>query len=212
MTITIKDEQLILAKERAIYLPQQKLLAISDLHLGKTAHFRKAGLQVPSTLAQHDLIRLSSLLEKYTPHTLLINGDMFHHSLNTDVDDFEVWKAQYPNLKFILVKGNHDRLDKFQYQQLGIEVHDPSYRTSNFCFVHDALKCEETDSYPISGHVHPGVNIVGKAKQRLQFPCFFFGKAYAIMPAFSVFTGLYMVKPQANEQVYAITSSKVIRV
>ena len=82
MTITIRDEELILDKERAIYLPQQQLLAISDLHLGKAAHFRKSGLQVPSTLAQGDLKRLSTLIEKYQPLTLLINGDMFHHDLN----------------------------------------------------------------------------------------------------------------------------------
>ena len=212
MTITIKDEELILDKERAIYLPKEKLLAISDLHLGKTAHFRKAGVQVPATLAQGDLIRLGTLLDRYQPVTLLINGDMFHHDLNTDVDNFEQWKKQYANLKFVLVKGNHDRLDILQYQKLGIEIHDPSFCTSKFCFIHDAVKCTETSLYPISGHVHPGVSIIGKAKQRLKFPCFYFGNEYAIMPAFSAFTGLSVVRPKPNEQVFAITPTKVVRV
>ncbi len=212
MKIKIRDEELILAKERAIYLPEQRLLAISDLHLGKSAHFRKAGLQIPSTLAQSDLQRLSALIEKYQPKTLLINGDMFHHEINTDVADFESWKAQYSDLKFVLVKGNHDRLDEKQYQDLGIEIHDPSYCTSNFCFIHDAVKCNEKNLYPISGHIHPGISIIGKAKQRLRFPCFFFGKDYAVLPAFSAFTGLSMVKPQSDEQIYAITPSNVIKV
>ncbi|TKC10013.1 ligase-associated DNA damage response endonuclease PdeM [Pedobacter polaris] len=212
MTITIRDEELILAKERAIYLPQQELLAISDLHLGKAAHFRKAGLQVPSTLAQGDLERLSILLERFQPKTLLINGDMFHHDVNTDVDDFGRWKLQYSNLNFILVKGNHDKLDEKQYQNLGIKIHDPSYCTSSFCFIHDAVKCKEENLYPISGHIHPGVAVFGKAKQSLKFPCFYFGNDYAVMPAFSVFTGLSLVKPKANEQVYAITPTKVVKV
>jgi DNA ligase-associated metallophosphoesterase len=212
MKITIKEEEVILAKERAIYLPKEELLAISDLHLGKSAHFRKAGIQIPSTLAQSDLQRLSGLIEYYQPKTLLINGDMFHHDINADVDDFENWKTQYPKLKFVLVKGNHDRLDEMQYQQLGIEIHDPSYCTSQFCFIHDAIKCTEKNLYPISGHVHPGVSIVGKAKQRLKFPCFYFGNNYAVMPAFSAFTGLYLIKPKQNEQVYAITPGKVIKV
>lgn len=212
MTITIKGEEIILAKEKAIYLPKQQLLAISDLHLGKAAYFRKAGLQVPSTLAQSDLLRLNALIEKYTPQTLLINGDMFHHDLNTDIDDFESWKANHPNLKLVLVKGNHDRLDEPQYQKLGIQIYDPSYSTSNFCFVHDALQCTEENLYPISGHVHPGVTIVGKAKQSLRLPCFFFGHDYAVMPAFSAFTGLSMVYPKINEQVFAITSTKVMKV
>jgi DNA ligase-associated metallophosphoesterase len=212
MTINIREEELILAKERAIYLPNQELLAISDLHLGKTAHFRKAGLQIPSTLAQSDLQRLSLLLEKYQPKTLLINGDMFHHDVNTDVDDFENWKAKYPNLKFVLVKGNHDRLDEKQYHRLGIEIHDPSYCTPKFCFIHDAVKCTEENLYPISGHVHPGISIVGNAKQRLKFPCFYFGKDYAVLPAFSAFTGLFLIRPKVNEQVYAITPSRVVKV
>ena len=212
MTITIKDEELILAKERAIFLPRQKILAISDLHLGKAAHFRKAGLQIPSTLAQSDLNRLSDLLDQYQPQTLLINGDMFHHDLNTDIDDFERWKEQYSNLRFVLMKGNHDKLDEKHYQKLGIEVHEPSYCTTNFCFIHDAIKCDEKELYPISGHIHPGIAIFGGAKQSLKFPCFYFGKAYAIMPAFSAFTGLSLVKPKANEQVYAITPNKVVKV
>jgi uncharacterized protein len=213
MTITIRDEELILAKERAIYLPQQQLLAISDLHIGKSAHFRKSGLQIPSTLAKNDLQRLSLLVDRHLPQTLLINGDMFHHhELNSDVDEFAKWRANYPNLKLLLVKGNHDKLKLQQYEQLGIEIHDPSYSTSSFCFVHDALTCEEEGKYPISGHIHPGVSIIGKAKQRLRFPCFHFGTNYAIMPAFSEFTGLYMVRPKANEQVYAITPSRVMKV
>jgi uncharacterized protein len=212
MTISIKDEELILAKERAIFFPAQQLLAISDLHLGKAAHFRKAGLQIPSTLAQSDLNRLSSLLDFHQPSTLLINGDMFHHELNTDIDDFEQWKQQYNSLKFVLVKGNHDRLNNKNYTDLGIAIHEPSFCTDNFCFIHDALQCNEEHLYPISGHIHPGVTLVGKAKQRLKFPCFYFGKAYAIMPAFSAFTGLSLVKPKNNEQIYAITPTKVLKV
>lgn len=212
MTITIREEELILAKERAIYLPGQQLLAISDLHLGKTAYFRQAGVQVPSTMAQQDLQRLSNLLERYAPQSLLINGDMFHHKLNSDVDTFEQWKAQYPKLKFVLVKGNHDRLDKIHYQKLGIEIKDPSFCTEQFCFIHEALKCNEKDLYPISGHVHPGITVVGKAKQSLKFPCFFFGNDYAIMPAFSAFTGLFMVKPKPGEKIFAITPNNVVKV
>ncbi len=212
MTITFCDEELILAKERALFLSKEKLLIISDLHLGKSAHFRKAGLQIPSTLAKSDLQRLSLIIDRYQPEALLINGDMFHHELNTDVDDFEKWKQKYAELKFILVKGNHDRLANKHYKDLGIEIHEPSYCTEKFCLIHDSAQCKEESLYPISGHVHPGVTIVGKAKQRLNFPCFYFGKEYAILPAFSAFTGLFNIKPKKGEDIYAITPTKVVKV
>ncbi|SFG79563.1 ligase-associated DNA damage response endonuclease PdeM [Pedobacter insulae] len=212
MTITVCDEEFILIKERALFLPEKQLLVISDLHLGKSAHFRRAGLQVPSTVAQSDLQRLSLIIERYAPQTLLINGDMFHHQLNSDVDDFSRWKSYYRNLEFILVKGNHDRLADKHYQDLGIHVYEPSYCTDKLCFIHDSTACKEETLYPISGHIHPGVTIIGKAKQRLRFPCFYFGKEYAILPAFSAFTGLFNIKPNKGEDVYAITPTKVLKV
>ncbi|RDC57779.1 ligase-associated DNA damage response endonuclease PdeM [Pedobacter chinensis] len=212
MTITSHGEELILDKERALYLPQHQLLAISDLHIGKSAHFRKAGVQVPSTIAQNDLQRLSLLIDKYNPKMLLVNGDMFHHGLNTDIDEFYEWRKRYQELNFILVKGNHDRLSKADYNKMSIEIHEPSFCLGPFCFIHDAPQCTEEELYPISGHIHPGVTIVGKAKQRLKFPCFYFGNDYAVLPAFSAFTGLYNIYPKNSERIFAITPKNVVQV
>ncbi|WP_017257008.1 ligase-associated DNA damage response endonuclease PdeM [Pedobacter arcticus] len=212
MTINSHGEELILDQERAIYLPKNKLLAISDLHLGKSAHFRQAGVPVPATVAQQDLSRLDAILQKYKPNTLLINGDMFHHGLNTDIDEFHQWRRKYQQTNFLLVKGNHDRLANADYASMDIEIHEPSFCVGPFCFIHDAPKCTEEELYPISGHIHPGVTIVGRAKQRLKFPCFYFGKDYAVMPAFSVFTGLYNIKPKKEEQAYAVTKESVVKI
>ncbi|PWS28949.1 ligase-associated DNA damage response endonuclease PdeM [Pedobacter yonginense] len=212
MTITSHGEELILDKERALFLPQHKLLAISDLHLGKSAHFRQAGVQVPATIAESDLHRLTILIEKYNPATLLINGDMFHHGLNTDIDEFALWRKKYHELNLLLVKGNHDRLSPADYSALNIDIHEPSFCLGPFCFIHDAPQCTEEELYPISGHIHPGVSIVGKAKQRLKFPCFYFGEEYAVLPAFSLFTGLYNIYPKKSERIFAVTPKNVVEV
>lgn len=212
MTITSQGEELILDKERALYLPKHQLLAISDLHLGKSAHFRQAGLQVPATIGLSDLHRLSLLIEKYNPKTLLINGDMFHHGLNTDIQIFAKWRARYDQVRFLLVKGNHDKLTNADYESMQIEIHEPSFCLGPFCFIHDAPKNVKEELYPISGHIHPGVAIVGKAKQRLKFPCFYFGKDYAVLPAFSLFTGLYNIYPKVNERIFAVTPKNVLEV
>lgn len=212
MTITTHGEELILDKERAIYFTKHKLLAISDLHLGKSAHFRQAGVPVPATVAQQDLIRLDEILQKYKPATLLINGDMFHHGLNADINEFYQWRKKYQQTSFLLVKGNHDRLANADYASMDIQIHEPSFCVGPFCFIHDAPKCTEEELYPISGHIHPGVTVVGRAKQRLKFPCFYFGEDYAVMPAFSVFTGLYNIKPKKTEQVFAVTKESVVKV
>ncbi len=212
MTITCKGEELILDKERAIYLPNHRLLAISDLHLGKSAHFRQAGLQIPENVSLNDLERLDLILKKYNPKTLLINGDMFHHGLNADIDYFRIWREQRKDIEFLLVKGNHDLLNQKDYEAMDITLEENSFCLNPFCFIHDAPKCTEEELYPISGHVHPGVSVVGKAKQRLKFPCFYFGRKFAVLPAFSSFTGLYQIKRKIGERIFAITPQKVVEV
>lgn len=211
MTINCREEELILSKERAIFWISKKMLIISDLHLGKSATFRKAGIQVPATVGDNDLKRLSLLIAEFSPETLLITGDMFHHQLNSDTDSFHFWRKTYPALKVILIKGNHDRLKESDYEGLDIQIQPKELLCFPFRFIHN--QPQHTDEYyNITGHIHPGVTIYGKSKQRLRLPCFYFGMAYAIMPAFSQFTGMSKVQYKEGDQFYAITPSQVIAV
>ncbi|MCD0489020.1 ligase-associated DNA damage response endonuclease PdeM [Pedobacter sp. MC2016-14] len=211
MTINCNGETLILDKYRAIYWFAKKMLMVSDLHIGKSAHFRKAGIPVPSTVAASDLVKLSSLIAKYDVETLLVTGDMFHNTANGDVAAFYNWRTALPDLKIWLVKGNHDDLRPKDYAQLDIQVFDKELLYRPFRFIHD--KPDTVDEYyNISGHIHPGVTLHGKARQKLKFPCFYFNPTCAILPAFSNFTGLSVIKPKEDDRIFAITPSTVIEV
>lgn len=211
MTITCNGETLILDKERAIFWPDQELLILSDLHIGKPAHFRKHGIQVPSTIGDQDLHRLARLIELYQPKKVLITGDLFHHQLNSDVAVFSIWKTAFRNIKFLLIKGNHDRLLEKDYKDLALEVYEKEMICPPFRFIHDRPD-DVNEYYTISGHIHPGVTVYGKARQRISLPCFYFGATYAVLPAFSVFTGLSRIKPQKGDRFYAITPTRVLEV
>lgn len=211
MTINCKGESLILSKDRAIYWEAEQMLIISDLHMGKAAHFRKAGIQVPNTITDTDLDKLSLLILKYAPEILLVTGDMFHHKMNSEVETFKLWRSAFPELRVILVKGNHDLLKAEDYDGLSLEIYAKEYLCAPFRFVHDQPK-DEDEYYNISGHIHPGVTIYGKARQKLKFPCFYFGRNCAILPAFSVFTGLSKIKAENGDQFYAITPENVVAI
>ncbi|WP_316822710.1 ligase-associated DNA damage response endonuclease PdeM [Pedobacter gandavensis] len=211
MTITCSGQTLILDPERAIFWQEQRILIISDLHIGKPAHFRKHGIQVPSTLADQDLQRLHAIIEMYKPQIVLITGDLFHHQFNTDVEVFSEWKSAFKAIRFLLIKGNHDKLLEKNYLNLGIEVYEKEMICPPFRFIHDHPD-DENEYYTISGHIHPGVTVHGKARQRLNLPCFYFGATYAVLPAFSAFTGLSMMKPQKGDQFYAITPERIIQI
>ncbi|WP_442591625.1 ligase-associated DNA damage response endonuclease PdeM [Pedobacter sp. AW31-3R] len=211
MTISCKGEELILSKDRAIFWASKKMLIISDLHLGKSATFRMAGIPVPSTIGNTDLHKLTLLIGEFVPEVLLITGDMFHYQLNSDTEVFREWRAAHASLKIILVKGNHDRLKESDYAGLNIDIRQKELLCGPFRFVHD--QPEQTDGYyNITGHIHPGVTVFGKSRQRLRLPCFYFGKNCAILPAFSQFTGLSKIKTEEGDQFYAITPSSVVAV
>jgi len=211
MTIHCRGEELILSKEKAIYWAAKKMLIISDLHIGKSAHFRKHGLQVPDAVGLTDLQRLTRLMTEFNPGTLLVTGDMFHNRINSDANAFKEWRKGYPLLRVVLIKGNHDDLKKADYEALSIEVHQKELLCAPFRFVHDKPK-DFDEYYNISGHIHPGVVLYGKAKQQLKFPCFYFSSTCAILPAFSVFTGLFILKPEKGDQFYAVTPDKVVEI
>ena len=211
MTINCKGEELILSEERAIYWARKRMLIVSDLHIGKSAHFRKHGLQVPDSVGLTDLQRLGKLMETFSPEILLVTGDMFHNQLNSDADAFIEWRKRYPGLRVLLIKGNHDDLKEEDYVMSDIEVYQKELLCAPFRFIHDKPKTFD-EYYNISWHIHPGVVLYGRAKQRLKFPCFYFSPTCAVLPAFSVFTGLFVISPKADEQFYAVTPGKVILV
>jgi len=61
-------------------------LIISDLHFGKTGHFRKSGIAVPQGVYKEDLQRLVSQIQYFQPSQLIIVGDFFHSQLNKELE------------------------------------------------------------------------------------------------------------------------------
>ncbi len=94
---------------------------------------------------------------------------------------------------------------------LNIEVIEKELLCYPFRFIHDQPQVTD-EYYSLSGHIHPGITVHGRARQQLRFPCFYFGNNYAILPAFSVFTGLSMIRPRQGDRIFAITPDMVVEV
>jgi DNA ligase-associated metallophosphoesterase len=206
----IRGQQLWLSPHRCLFWEEEKSLILSDLHFGKTGHFRKAGIAVPPAVYREDLLRLLSLIQYFQPRQLLVVGDLFHSRENKELDLFRRWRDDFPDLGIRLVLGNHDILREDWYEKAGIDVTRDLLRMGEFAFVHDISTVEGGVAgrpYFFSGHLHPGIRIRGMGKQCLQFPCFYFGGEYAILPAFGLFTGTVSIEPGAESSVFAILPS-----
>ncbi|MEO8583494.1 MAG: ligase-associated DNA damage response endonuclease PdeM [Flavitalea sp.] len=214
----LKNQSLCLTADRSIYWEQEKTLIVSDLHFGKTGHFRKAGIAVPQSVYKEDIQRLVSQIQYFKPTTMIVVGDMFHSTANKELELFAKWRDDFSSLQIALVKGNHDILNKNWYASTGIEIHEPTLKIGSFCFQHDPGDCRSDENktdethYLFSGHIHPGITLNGVGKQSLHFPCFYFTDSYCILPAFSRFTGSVNIRPKEDEVAFAIVNHSVIRI
>jgi DNA ligase-associated metallophosphoesterase len=278
---TIHDNTFWLLSQKALYWEEERTLILSDLHLGKTGHFRKEGVPVPQGVYKNDLHRLFHIIQHYKPEQLIIAGDMFHSKMNKEVDLFTRWRKDIAQLHIQLIKGNHDILHNDHYAEADITVTDCSLQVGRFCFVHDIedikggkkfneeshnplpvddkkkkrtrstkKDCREDDmqsinkkeqlfnseadkitvgnpqsaivnpqsvtanpqsTYYFSGHIHPGIVVRSGSRQSTCLPCYYFAADYAVLPAFSAFTGLYPISPKKNEHVFAIVNDVIMK-
>ena len=219
---TISGNTFLLSSDRCIFWQQQKILILSDMHLGKTGHFRKSGIAVPQAIFKEDMQRLVTQLQLYKPAQVIVIGDMFHSGDNREHDFFIKWRKDFEQLSILLVKGNHDILQNEWYAAAGIQLCNTenesissSLRIGNFIFTHDmndaAPGMANDQHYYFSGHIHPGIGISGLGKQSLRFACFYFGEQFAVLPAFSRFTGTHAIRPKRGEAVYALVPANHLK-
>lgn len=187
LTKNIQGEKLIFTDRSALFWEREKALIISDLHVGKTAHFRKNGIAVPSSVLNDDLEKLEKLISFFNAEKLIIVGDFLHAGNNSDIDIFCDWRSKFHQLEIILIKGNHDRINPEILEKACIKEMVEELFIPPFTFIHEPLISE--NKFCISGHIHPGV-LLESPIQRMKFPCYAVSGNQLILPAFSRFTGL----------------------
>lgn len=208
---TILGNSFLLSAARCIFWEESKALILSDLHFGKTGHFRKNGIAVPQAVFKEDMQRLTAQVQYFKAEQLIIVGDLFHSHENKEMELFARWRKDFAGLPVKLVIGNHDILSPDWYLQQGISCIQDQWQDGPFIFAHDKAGCADIDdSYIFSGHIHPAVTLNVGARQSVKLPCFYFSKTHAILPAFGRFTGMHAIRPSRGDKIFAIAQNKVI--
>jgi uncharacterized protein len=210
LTITLCQEELELLPQKAIWWPARKCMLVADMHLGKINHFRKAGIPVPSGAANKNWETLVELVMAKKPDRLICIGDLFHSHYNYDWESLSTFAANFHQLSIELVTGNHDILSDHHYQRSRILLHRDRCQVEPFTLLHIPPDEAGKDEYILSGHLHPGIQLIGKGRQSITLPCFYFGAQQGLLPAFGAFTGLARITPNTQDQVYIIAENKVM--
>lgn len=208
IALEIAGETLHLDVERALFWPRRRWLLLADVHFGKGAVLRRAGMAVPTGQTRDDLRRIDALIAHYQPTRLLVLGDLVHGRARDDtpwVDDVRRWRDRHAALAMSLVAGNHDR--HFDATGLGFERVDEPLHEAPFGFSHEPAV--RPGQYVLAGHVHPGVAVRdGWRKHRL--PAFRFGRTVGLLPAFGALTGLHEAPRGADERIVAVTPAGLL--
>lgn len=205
----IQNQTFYLLPEKVIYWKEQKAVILSDLHIGKASHFRKAGVPISSHIHVNEFFVLDAIIEEFKPEKMLFVGDLFHSEHNQEWDLFYNWAHNYEQLELVLIKGNHDILPESLYQNSRLNVVD-ALIIDNIEFTHE--RNENSDAYNISGHIHPAVSMVGSGKQSLKLPCFLFREDHAFLPAFGHFTGMSKIKPSKKDNIFVVAENAIFHV
>ncbi len=208
MTKKINNQTFILHQFGTIFWEEKNILLISDVHLGKVAHFRKHGMAIPNDAIFENFSRLNVVVEFFKPETIIFLGDLFHSKMNKEWELFTNWTKKI-NPEIILVEGNHDIIAKHNYEDLNVKVFSELVIDDFLLTHHPTVK---NGFFNFCGHIHPGIKLKGIGRQYLNLSCFFQKPNQMILPAFGEFTGNFYLIPTENDLVYGISKEGVFEV
>ncbi|MCT7311470.1 ligase-associated DNA damage response endonuclease PdeM [Ralstonia sp. CHL-2022] len=208
LVIHCAGETVWLLPERALWWPAQRMLMVADAHFGKAATFRARGVPVPAGSTVQAVARLDAMLERLPAAHIAWLGDLLHaREAHAAIDALVAWRTRHAEVACTLVRGNHDRHAGDPPAALRFNVVEEPWAIGPFALCHEPQ--EVPDRYVIAGHVHPGIVISGRGKDRLRLPCFRFGQSGALLPAFGEFTGLWTAPVAPGEALYGVIDDRV---
>lgn len=212
------DERFTLSPWRVAYWPRRRTLLVADMHLGKPAAFRHAGVPVPEECTHKDLATLSAALDHFPSGRLVILGDLLHARTARcplTLAAFAQWRARRPALDILLVRGNHDERAGDPPADWHIRVVDEPFSDPDddqIAFAHHPEAAPRSPGkWVLSGHIHPAVRL-SRGARSLRAPCFWFGDRVGVFPSFGSFTGSAVVSPASSDQVFVVGDDAVVPV
>lgn len=172
--------------KKALFFPEEGILAIGDLHLGYEEMFRVKGYSIPKNQIKETINELNEIIDEIKNNNkklkkIIFMGDLKHffsYERTEGYDFIEIYNFLHDKIKgleIILIKGNHDTFDL-----IGIEMKD-YYIDNNLCFTHGHKLFDEILSDHINtivtSHLHPSVTLYDSQKiKKESYKCFLIGK------------------------------------
>lgn len=160
---------------RALWLAEERLLVVADLHWGYAASHRARGNLLPVWGDDELAARLHALAGDYAPAEMIWLGDIVHAAEGAPRAARYVADAPVP---IVTIAGNHDRR--------GLPATVRTLRRGRWFFHHGDLAPAVPDGcVEVVGHHHPAATLGDAAGSRVKLPALVAGPRRLVLPAFS---------------------------
>lgn len=213
LEIVLAGERVSLLPQRALWWPRAHTLLVADPHWGKAAAFRAGSIPVPRGTTLEGLARLDSALALTRAERIVFLGDFLHARearAPGTLRELADWRERNARLELLLVRGNHDLRAGDPPADLRVHCTDAPVLEPPFAFTH--FPRPVAGGYVLAGHLHPGVRLAGRGRQRARLPCFWFGARVGVLPAFGDFTGLADTRPPPGDGLFVVADGEVIEI
>jgi len=186
----------------ALFWPEQSVLAVADLHLEKGSSFATRGVLLPPYDTAATLARLSRLILRYAPRTVIALGDSFHDGggpARIGEEDRTTLSALQHGRDWVWIAGNHD---PEPVAGLG-GVSAASVAIGALTFRH--MPASGAAAGEIAGHLHPVARVSARGRT-VSRRCFVGDGARLVMPAFGTYAGGLNVRSRAFAHLFGTLS------
>ena len=197
--VGIAGECAVCDRSGALYFPDLRLLAVSDLHLEKGSAIARRGALVPPYDTAATLMRLQAVIAEYDPRIIVSLGDSFHDGWGAErlPSSFrERLEVLIAGRDWFWIAGNHD--PDAPAGLPGDTVGELAVGRLLFRHEPSALDAEGE----VAGHLHPCARIVQRGRS-VRRRCFAGDGMRMIMPAFGAYTGSLNVLDRAYQGLFA---------
>jgi DNA ligase-associated metallophosphoesterase len=195
--VHLGGQRLMLDPMGALFWAERRLLVVSDLHLEKGSSFARRGMLLPPWDTHATLDRLTLLLRRWAPETVVALGDSFHDrdaTARLPAGEQARLAAMTRAHRFVWVLGNHDPKPGTGLGGEWVE----SFDAGPVSFRHQAVAA---GSGEVVGHHHPKATVEAPAG-RISRPCFVSDGRRLMLPAFGAYTGGLDVRDAAIRRLF----------
>lgn len=191
--IAIADVRLLADPAGALVHETERLLAVADLHFEKGSAFASRRQLLPPYDTAATLARLTKLIMRHDPKTVVALGDSFHDvraGERISTVDRDALKSLMQGRQWIWIAGNHDPALP---HDIGGEMLE-TLCVGALTFRHEPRAGAAPGE--IAGHLHPAARVTspsGSVRRR----CFVGDGSRCVMPAFGAYAGGLNIRDRA---------------